>query len=304
MTPNRREFLQAVLGGAVGTTLTYRAFAQNAPPPIAATKLADSLVMLSGDGGNVAIVIGSDGLMMIDGGLPERSADLIKAVGAVDHRRVTTLFNTHWHYDHVGSNEALGTMGAKIVAHENVKKRLSERTVFESANRTFDPLKPEGLPKETFTGGGKLLVGKTGLVYNHIALAHTDGDAYVFFPSLNVLHTGDLLFNGTYPVIDYSTGGWIGGMASAAAKLADVGDAGTKIIPGHGPIATKADLKASHDMLATIHDRVAVMIKQGKTVEEAVAAKPSKEFDEKFGQGSRKPDAFVQVAYTSIKRHA
>ncbi|HYM23866.1 MAG TPA: MBL fold metallo-hydrolase [Vicinamibacterales bacterium] len=307
----RREFLRAVLAGAVGTTFTYSSAeasrfaigAQNAQPPITATKLADSLVMLSGDGGNVAIVIGADGLLMIDGGLAERSVDLLKAVADVDGRKVTTLFNTHWHYDHVGSNEALGRTGTKIVAHENVKKRLSQRTAFESANRTFDPLKPEGLPKETFTTGTKTFVGRTGLIANHIPLAHTDGDAYVFFPSLNVLHTGDLLFNGTYPVIDYSTGGWIGGMAQAAAKLADVGDANTKIIPGHGPLATKADLKASHDMLAAIHDRVAALIKQGKTVEEAVAAKPSKEFDAKFGQGARKPDAFVQVAYTSIQRH-
>jgi glyoxylase-like metal-dependent hydrolase (beta-lactamase superfamily II) len=298
----RREFLQTILTGAVGASFTYRAFAQNAPP-IAATKIANDLVLLSGDGGNVAIVTGSDGLLMIDGGLPERSADMIKAVAGVDSRKVATLFNTHWHFDHVGCNEALGKMGAKIIAHENVKKRLSERTTMEAANRTFDPLKPEGLPRETFTKGGKLTFGRQRLEYTHIPLAHTDGDAYVFFPSLNVLHTGDLLFNGTYPVIDYSTGGWIGGMARASAMLTKVGDANTKIIPGHGPMATKADLGASYDMLATIHERIAAMIKAGKSVEEAVAAHPTKEFDEKFGQGARKPDAFVQVAYTSIVRH-
>jgi len=300
---NRRQFLQAVLTGAVGASFSYRAFAQNAAPPITATKLAPDLVMLSGDGGNVAIVIGGEGLFMIDGGLDNRAADLAKAVADIDGHRVTTLFNTHWHYDHVGSNEALGKGGTKIVAHENVKKRLSERTAFESANRTFDPLKPEGLPKETFTTGVKMAAGRTGLIVSHIPQAHTDGDAYVFFPSHNVLHTGDLLFNGTFPVIDYSTGGWIGGMASAAGTLGKVGDADTRIIPGHGPLATKTDLKASHDMLATIHDRIAALIGQGKSVEEAVAARPTREFDEKFGQGARKPDAFVQVAYTSIVRH-
>jgi glyoxylase-like metal-dependent hydrolase (beta-lactamase superfamily II) len=299
----RRDFLRAALAGATGTTLSFRALAQNAPPAIAATKLAPDLVMLSGDGGNVAVVIGSDGLFMIDGGLQERSGDLIKAVADLDSHRVTTLFNTHWHYDHVGSNEALGRSGARIVAHENVKKRLSERTAFESANRTFDPLKPEGLPKETFTKGGKLTFGKQRIEYTHIPLAHTDGDACLFFPALNVLHTGDLLFNGTFPVIDYSTGGWIGGMAAAADMLGRVGDTNTKIIPGHGPLATKSDVKASHDMLATIHERVAAMIKQGKSVEEVVAAKPTQEFDEKFGHGARRPDQFAQVAYTSIRRH-
>src|SRR5215813_9982791 len=156
---NRRAFIRAALTGAVGASFSYRALAQNAPPPITATKLTPDLVMLSGDGGNVAIVIGPDGLLMIDGGLPERSADLIKAVADVDRHRIATLFNTHWHYDHVGSNETLGGKGTKIVAHENVKRRLSERTVFESANRTFDPLKPEGLPKETFTSGLKMVVG-------------------------------------------------------------------------------------------------------------------------------------------------
>jgi cyclase len=301
---NRREFLQAALAAAVGSTFTYRAFAQGgALPPITATKLAPDLVLLSGDGGNVALVIGSDGLLLIDGGLPERSADLLKAVAEVDGRKVQTLFNTHWHFDHIGCNEALGRMGTKIIAHENTKKHLGVRTTMEAANRTFDPLKPEGMPHETFTTGGTLTFGRQPLEYTHVPLSHTDGDAYVFFPSLNILHTGDLLFNGTYPVIDYSTGGWIGGMATAAATLAKIGDAQTRIIPGHGPMATKDDLKATHDMLATIHDRIAPMIKAGKTVEEVVAAHPSQEFDAKFGQGARKPDAFVQVAYTSIVRH-
>jgi cyclase len=304
MTVDRREFLRAVLAGAVGSTFTYRAFAQQGTPAaITATKLASDLVMLSGDGGNVAIVIGADGLLMIDGGLTERSADLLKAIADVDGHKITTLFNTHWHFDHVGCNEALGRMGTKIVAHENTKKHLSARTTFESANRSFDPLKPEGIPAETFTTGGKLIVGTPRVEYTHIPLAHTDGDAYVFFPTLNVLQTGDLLFNGSFPVIDYSTGGWIGGMAAAAEAMGKVGDAQTRIIPGHGPMATKADLQATHDMLATIHDRLAPMIKAGKSVEEAVAAKPTAEFDAKFGQGARKPDAFVQVAYTSIVRH-
>ena len=304
MSVGRREFMEAVIAGAVGSSFRLRAFAQApAPPPITATKLVPDLVMLGGGGGNVGLVVAPDGLLMIDSGFPERSADLLKAVADVDGHKVTTLFNTHWHYDHVGSNEALGRMGAKIIAHENTKKHLSMRVTFESANRTFDPLKPEGIPAETFTAGGKLTFGGQLLEYTHIPLAHTDGDAYVFFPAINVLQTGDLLFNGTFPVIDYSTGGWIGGMAQAAAALGKVGDANTKIIPGHGPLATKDDLKASYTMLATIHERLEPMIKAGKSIEEAVAAKPTREFDEKFGQGVRKPDAFVQVAYTSILRH-
>jgi cyclase len=302
MMLDRREFLQAVLAGAVGSTFTYRALAQTAPPAITATKLAPDLVVLSGDGGNVAIVIGPDSLLMIDGGLPDRSADLLKAVSEVDSHKVATLFNTHWHFDHVGSNEALGKMGAKIIAHENVKKRLGARVTIEALNRTFDPLKPEGMPAETFTTGGNLTFGKQRLEYTHFPAAHTDGDACVFFPALNVLHTGDLLFNRSYPLIDYSTGGYIEGMVRAAEALGKIGDAQTRIIPGHGPMATKSDLQAARDMLATTYERLAPMIKAGKSVEEAIAARPTREFDERFSL-ARKPDAFVQIAYTSILRH-
>jgi len=303
MTLDRREFLHAVLAGAVGSTFTYRAFAQQgAAPAITATKLAADLVVLAGDGGNVAIVIGADGLLMIDGGLTERSADLLKAIADLDGHKVATLFNTHWHFDHVGCNEVLGRMGTKIIAHENVKKRLGARVTIEALNRTVDTLKPEGMPSNTFTTGGNLTFGKQRLEYTHFPAAHTDGDACVFFSALNVLHTGDLLFNRSYPLIDYSTGGSIEGMVSAAEALGNFGDAQTRIIPGHGPMATKSDLQAARDMLATTHERLTSMIKAGKTVEEAIAAKPTREFDERFSLG-RKPDAFVQIAYTSIVRH-
>ncbi len=267
-------------------------------------KLSDRLAMLYGDGGNVAIALSPDGLMMIDGGFPERSADLLKAVSEqVDRHTIRIVFNTHWHFDHIGCNETLGGAGAKIIAQENVKKRLSVKTTMESLNRTFDPLKPEGLPTQNFAKGGKMTFGKEKIEYLHIGPAHTDGDTYLFFPEPNVLHTGDLMFNGYYPVIDYSTLGWIGGMASASEELLKVGDNQTRIIPGHGPMASKEDLKATGNMLATIHERLEKLIKDGKTVDEAIAAAPTKDFDERWGKGSIKPDAFTRVAYTSVVRH-
>jgi cyclase len=298
---NRREFFAALASAAAGSSLV---FGQAAPAPIRAMKLSDRLAMLYGDGGNVGIVISPDGLMMIDGGLPDRSADLLKAVSdQVDPHSIRTVFNTHWHFDHIGCNETLGRAGAKIIAQENVKKRLSVKTTMESLNRTFDPLKPEGLPAQTFTKGGRMTFGKEKLEYVHVPLAHTDGDTYVFFPGPNVLHTGDLLFNGNYPVIDYSTGGWIGGMAAAGDILLKVGDNKTRIIPGHGPMATKEELKESRDMLAAIHERLEKIIKEGKTVDEAVALAPTKDFDDRWGKASMKPDVFTRVAYTSIQRH-
>ncbi len=295
---HRRDFLRALIAAPAGMSL---AFAQN-QTPIQATKLSDRLALVAGDGGNIAIVIDRNGLMMIDGGFANRAAELLAAVKEqVDAHNFNVVFNTHWHLDHVGCNEELGKAGVKIIAHENVKKRLSSRITMEALNRVVEPLKPEGLPAETFTSGGKMTHGEA-IEYKSVPPAHTDGDAYLFFPGPNVVHTGDLFFNGSYPFIDYSTGGWIGGMAAASDTLLKVGDAKTRIIPGHGALASKEDLKASRDMLATIHDRLAAMAKQGKTLDEAVAAAPTKDLDEKWNKG-KKGDGFVRLAYTGLLRH-
>jgi cyclase len=299
----RRDFLQALVGGAAGLTISTRAFGQGAPAPITATKLTDHLAVLAGDGGNVGVVISGDGLMLIDGGLAERSGDLLKAASQIDSHPIRILFNTHWHADHTGSNEALGKMGVKIVGHENTKKWLSQKVTMEAMNRTFEPLAPVGLPTETFTKGGKMTFGAEKIEYVHVDAAHTDSDAYVFFPGANILHTGDLMFNGLYPVIDYSTGGWVGGMAAACDVLLKVGDAKTRIIPGHGPMATKDDLRAFRNMLASETRRMEEMHKQGKSVDEAVKMAPTKEYDDRFGKGIFMPDAWVRVAYTSVLRH-
>jgi glyoxylase-like metal-dependent hydrolase (beta-lactamase superfamily II) len=145
--------------------------------------------------------------------------------------------------------------------------------------------------------------GKEKIEYTHQPPAHTDSDTYLFLPGPNVLHCGDLFFNGFYPVIDYSTGGWVGGMAAAAEALLKIGDAQTRVIPGHGPLASKDDLKATHEMLAAVSERLAPMAKQGKSLEEVVAAAPTKDFDAKFGKGMFTPDAWTRIAYTSVLRH-
>jgi len=288
---------------SAASLLGRRARAQAAqPPPLKINKLADNVSLITGDGGNIAVVSSSDGLLVIDAGLPERAADLLTSISTVNDKPVQTLFNTHWHVDHVGANVAMGKKGTRIIAHENVRKRLSVRTTMESLKRTFDPLEAEGLPPVTFTNGGTLYHGSEVIQYNHIPLAHTDGDAYAFFPNINLLHTGDLLFNGLYPVIDYSTGGWVGGMAIAASRMLALCDSQTRIIPGHGALATPADLRAARDMLETVTERLLPMAKAGKTVEEVVAAAPTKEFDEKWSR-SFKPEVWVPIAYTSILRH-
>jgi cyclase len=300
---HRRDWMRGLAAGSTALLLRRPISAQQQPPPIKATKLSDNISLVSGDGGNIAVVTAPDGLLLIDAGLPDRAADLVQSVAGISSLPVRTLFNTHWHMDHVGANVTLGKGGTRIVAHENVRARLSVKTTMESMNRTFDPLDPAGLPMMTFTGAGKLYHGKETIQYAHIPLAHTDGDAYAFFPSVNVLHTGDLFFNGFYPVIDYSTGGWVGGMAVAAGRLLALCDAETRIIPGHGPLANTSDLRAARDMLETATERLVLMSKQGKTADEAVAAQPTKDLDEKWGRGFFKPEAWVRIAYTSVLRH-
>jgi glyoxylase-like metal-dependent hydrolase (beta-lactamase superfamily II) len=302
----RRDFLRAVAAGAVVISFPSLDFAQagqaaQAPMPIVPTKLSERIYVLIGNGGNAGLVVAEGGLMMIDSGLPTRGNDMVSAVAAVSPLKVQRLLNTHFHFDHTGGNETFGRTGAKIMAHENVKKILSIQFKDDAFGMTFEPLKAEGLPVETFTSGGKMTFGKEKLVYTHFAEAHTDGDTYVFFPEANILHCGDLFWNGMYPVIDYSAKGWIGGMIAAADKMGKVGDAQTRVIPGHGAMGSKADLKAWRDMLETVHQRLEPMAKQGKTLDEVLAAAPTKDLDEKWGK-LRPADGFLKQAYPSITR--
>ena len=301
---NRRDFMHAVIGGAVGLSFTWRAAGQAAPPPIKVEKLASNLAVVSGDGGNIGLVMAPDGLMMIDGGYANRFADLQKAVTETDSHPIKLLFDTHWHGDHVGANVALGKQGVKIMAHENAGKWLSQKVVSEAFGSTTEPLAAEGLPTQTFSKGSKMNFGKQKVEYVYYPLAHTDNDVYLYFPGDNILQTGDLFFNQTYPVIDYSTGGWIGGMHMALEALLKVGDAKTKIIPGHGPMATKEDMKASRDMLQVVHQRLESASKAGKTMDDVLKDSPVKDLNDKWGKGFMSPDRFLKMAYPSIARHA
>lgn len=297
---DRRDFIRALMTGAAGITLTVPVFAQGrGPAPIVATKLTERIAVLSGNGGNVGVVIGADGLVLIDGGNVGRAADTAKAVAEVSPRLVRVLFNTHYHFDHVGSNEALGMSGARIIAHENVKKRLS--TTFENAafGRTMDALRPEGLPTETFTAGGRLAFGAETIEYTHAPLAHTDGDAFLFLPAANIVHTGDLFWVGRYPVIDYSVGGSLARMTAALDQVNTVGDAATRIVPGHGPASvTKAQLRETRDIWAAINQRLEDHARQGRSVDDVIAAAPTREFDATIGTAN--PAAFLRQAYGGV----
>lgn len=298
---NRREFLHALLGGVAGVSLTWPAFAHGqgaAPAPVTATKLTDRIAMISGAGGNIGLVIGSGGLLMVDGGLANRAADVAKAIAGLSPRMVQVLFNTHYHGDHVGSNEVLGKSKVRILAHENVKTRLAQRIESQAFGRTLEPLAAVGHPTDTFTAGGKFTAGQEVLEYTHFPLAHTDGDSFVFFPGPNILQTGDLLFIGRYPVVDFTVGGSLAGMAASLARMDTVGDAKTRVIPGHGPLATKADMRMTADMWNAINQRLEGFAKQGRTIDEVLKEAPTKDFDTKLGVTN--PEGFLRQAYGGV----
>jgi glyoxylase-like metal-dependent hydrolase (beta-lactamase superfamily II) len=296
----RRAFFEAIITGAAGLTIAWPAFGQGrGPAPIAAGKLTERIAVLSGAGGNIAVVVGADGVLMIDGGLANRAMEVVAAAAQISPRMVQVLFNTHYHFDHVGSNELLGLRGVRIVAHENVKKRLM--TTFENPamGRRMDALAPAGLPTETFARTGRLTFGVETLDYTHTPLAHTDGDAFVFFPSANVLHTGDLFWTGRYPVVDYGVGGSLAAMAAALEQMDRVGDANTRIIPGHGsPGATKAEMRQIREMWLAINQRLEEHARQGRSADEVVAAAPTRDFDMRIGVAN--PEAFVRQAYGGV----
>lgn len=272
---------------------------------VMATKLADNFTLLSGAGGNVLVVRSPEGLLMVDGGLPERSTPLFEAVTRdVGPEAIRVLFNTHWHLEHTGANERLGRAGTKIIAHENTRLWMTRDVLVEWQNNKVYPARAkEARPNDTFLvheSPKKMSFGKEQIQYGIMFEAHTDGDIYVFFPGPNILMAGDVVSVGSYPILDYSTLGWIGGMANASRDLLQIADEQTRIIPGTGPIQTKADVQAQSDMLNAVRTRLANMMKQGFGAKDMLAAAPTREFDATWGD----PKQFIMNAYSGLWGHA
>src|SRR5688572_9582997 len=243
--PSRRDFLQILLGSAAAGSLPSAAAGQPRHASLAATRLTDNLWLITGAGGNVVVVTGPEGLVMINGGLREHSAELLAMVaGQSAGKRVRTLFNTDWHAEHTGSNEALGKGGTQIVAHENTKQYLGAELFVDWQKRTYKPLPVQALPTQTFYTSGAMTSGTERIEYGHLGQAHTDGDIYVFFPVSNILIAGDVLSVGRYPIADYTTGGWLGGLVNATKTLLDLTNADTRVVPGVGPLQRRSALQA------------------------------------------------------------
>lgn len=293
----RRELLQlfsALAAGSVAARYPL-AFGQTAPAALL-TPLGEGLSLLSGIGGNITILKADSGLLMVDSGLPDATGQLTEKAGTIG-APVKVLINTHWHYDHTGGNVVLGAAGARIIAHAKTAQRLQQKITIAFMNRSFDPPAAAGQPKETFSSEGKLNFGHETVRYKYFPPAHTDGDTTVRYDRAGVYQTGDLFFNGAYPFIDYSTGGSIEGMIHNAAAMLKQVDANTKIVPGHGPLGTKADLQRFHDVLSDAEERISKLQKAGKTVDEAIAAEPTRKYDDTWGKGFISGPTFVKLIY-------
>jgi glyoxylase-like metal-dependent hydrolase (beta-lactamase superfamily II) len=264
-------------------------------------KVAEGIWVLAGAGGNIAVSAGADGVFLVDDEWAPMTPKVKAAVAAISDRPLRFILNTHWHPDHTGGNKDLGEAGALIVAHDNVRLRMSTDQFIEAMGMKFPPSPARALPVVTFNDAVTLHLNGDDVDAFHVPPAHTDGDAIVHFRRAGVVHMGDLFFNGMYPFVDLSSGGSFEGYIAAADRALALGE-GTRIIPGHGPVGTRADLRAYRDMLVTVRDRVKPLVQAGKTPAEVVAARPIADLDAKWGQGFMKPEQFLEIVAQSLAR--
>jgi glyoxylase-like metal-dependent hydrolase (beta-lactamase superfamily II) len=269
--------------------------------PIVTHKLRDNISVLEGSGGNIAVLTGPDGKVLVDAGIGVSRPQLTKALAGLGADPITHLINTHWHFDHADGNAWLSSVGAKIVAQENTRKHLSDVQRVEDWDYNFLPLPSGGIPSEVFATERDLKLNGLTIGLKYYGRAHTDSDISVTFGEADILHVADTYWNGIYPFIDYSTGGSIDGMIAASdANLAATTDK-TIIVPGHGrPVSNRNELKEFRDMLVAVRENVAALKRQGRSRDEAVAAKPTAAFDAKWGNFVIDPGFFTRLVYEGV----
>ena len=264
--------------------------------------LGHNTYWIEGAGGNTTVAVGTDGIIMVDGQFAPLHDKLKEAIAKLSDKPIKYLINTHYHGDHTGGNALFAKDGATVVAHENVKKRLSEGATNGLTGAKVPPVPQEAWPTKTYKSSMTLKVKGRTAQLAHVARAHTDGDTYVYFKNANVISTGDTVTVGRYPNIDFAVGGSITGLIAAVDTYLKLADDNTKIVPGHGPMTNKAGLKEYRAMLVTARDRMAKLIKDGKSEQEAVAAKPfANDFDKKVNASEQQSSNFVRVIYNSLK---
>jgi len=308
---SRRHFVSASLGASAVVFAKSRLFAQEAgivPTMIHAASQAKievnwlrrNISVLEGSGGNIAVLTGKDGKLLIDAGFAVSRSRVAPALDSLSADSITRLINTHWHVDHTDGNAWLHGAGAAITAHENTKKHLSASTRVDEWSYTFPAAPAEALPTTVFRDGLRLRHNDTALALKYYGPAHTDSDISVVFEEADVIHVGDTWWNGFYPFIDYSTGGSIDGMIRATKRNLFVVTDKTIIVPGHGPVGNKGGLSEYYDMLVAIRGNVSKLKKQGKSLAETIAAKPTAAYDAKWGQFLMTPSIFTKLVYSGV----
>lgn len=298
---SQKMFFKKLIPVAMICMAAATAMAEGESPDITVQQINDRLHVLFGNGGNIGVLTSEDGIFMIDDQYAPMSDKIRAALAGISDQPVKFLINTHWHGDHTGGNESFGKTGSIIVAHDNVRQRMSK----DQYIKLFDmkaPASPEvALPAITYRDRAQFFVGGEEVHVLHVRNAHTDGDSLIHFATSNALHLGDTFFNGRYPFIDRDSGGSIQGMIASADTVLAIADDQTVIIPGHGPVTDKAGLQRYRDMLATVRDQVAPLLAGGQSLEQVIAAKPSSQFDEALGGAFIRPAQFVEFVYDSLK---
>jgi len=293
--------------------LSFSALAQQPAPPavpppppdfskveIKTTSLGDNVYMLEGQGGNITVAVAKDGIIMVDGQFAPLHDKIKAAIAAISNQPIKYLIDTHYHGDHTGGNELFAKDGVIVVAEINVKNRLAAGTTNGLTGVKTPPAPQGALPSKTYTNVSKIRLSGRVADLKYIANAHTDGDTYVWFKTANVLSTGDTFTNGRYPNIDFANGGNIKGMIAATDAYLKLANAKTKIVPGHGPLADKAVLTEYRTMLTAARDRMAKLVKEGKSEDDVVAAKPFADLDAKWAPTELASKNFISVVYHSI----
>ena len=309
---SRRHFLgSALLAGAVICFTPRRLFGGDGSPvtiirdaaataKINVTKLRGNVSMLEGSGGNIAVLTGRDGKLLVDAGITASRPRITEALASLSNDPVKHLINSHWHFDHTDGNEWLHSIGAEITAHENTRKHLSVTTRVEDWNFTFPPAPSGALPTKLFDSEQTLHLNGSTIALKMYSPAHTDSDISVEFTDADIVHVADTFWNGHFPFIDYSTGGSIDGMIRAAeTNVAKVTDK-TIVIPGHGPIGNKSQLTEFRDMLVSVREKVADLKNQGKSLDEVLAAKPTANYDAKWGGFVIDGNFFTKLVYAGV----
>jgi len=295
--------LRPFLAGAFAALAAFLApvsFAQEQAVEYIATPLSSTVTMIKGKGGNIAVSSGKDGVFIIDDQLKPLTDQLLASIAKVSEQPIRFVINTHYHGDHVGGNETLGAAGSVIIAHDNIRKRMTSEQFSNFMNSTTPAWPKDSLPVVTFNDQVTLHLNGEAVTVTHVPRGHTDGDSIVHFPDSNVLHMGDIFFNGLYPYIDLDGGGSIQGMIAAVELGIGMANAETRIIPGHGPLSDLNGMREYHTFLIKARDNVQALIDQDMSLEQAIEVKPTAQWDEILGKVWITPDQLVIFIYNSL----